>query len=322
MGEKIELSDGTKISKFDAIIKGMTNDAVKGDLKSKKVLLELMHRLESKTLEEEFLAKLIKSGYATEEDVKDYVKYGTKLDLNLPHSVINQMYIKPIIERYVASNTLKWISYINDLYDYVSDSFLMLQTMQKVYVEFDFWNGVDATFDALTISASEKAKAIIEIEKTRNHPRPSVDLYVHALLLYHKSLKNIRSLVEGLNAMALETPFYRQELVETLSKENMDKVLEEIKKTGTVEEYEECKLQFKKLSSPRSSSLCLDDFLDLCEKSLADFTPEQMMGVGDWLHDTLKPSTKFLSDSGKGQGNTKKKQRKAKTAGSPDLTEK
>lgn len=174
----LTLKGGDKISKMDAIVKQVINDAVMGDPRKTKIVLDLIEKSQKSSLAEKFLKKLESEEYMKEEDVLNYVNGHIKAPK------INKLKIRAeTIRNVIMYAGVEWISILAEV-DVLFDSYEeSLKILATIYAEFEFWDGVEQTCDNLEMNDEEKIRLIKKLEKTRVRKRPTNELLATAINL-------------------------------------------------------------------------------------------------------------------------------------------
>lgn len=98
LSEKITLSDGSKITKAEALIKQMVNGGIKGDAKKASFVFKAMEKAETFNLGQKLLDKLISDGTVSKNDIIDYVNGDKARLIDNMTIIVNDQETKDLIE--------------------------------------------------------------------------------------------------------------------------------------------------------------------------------------------------------------------------------
>lgn len=183
LNSNLQLKDGSKITKGEAIIKKTINNLLQTDDISKtKSTLDLISKIEDKrngrVLSEEFLKRLVNEKYIDMEDAKDFAKGRKDPNLNFPRAIFN------LSHNMARKDTRAWeavkeVEFLGIIYD-ILQNIASLQILDASATgEYNFWKKIDEDFESDFDFTKEQAKEVMELfKKARRFARPSEELLV------------------------------------------------------------------------------------------------------------------------------------------------
>lgn len=253
LNAKVILKDGTKIPKDLALIKQLSNKALSGDLNSIKLVLALMNKQEKSQLGKDFIDKLVREGYLTENDIREFVRGSEIIKPKMGPTVVANLSLRALQRRTMAFEAVKTVLYISQIWQILESLVVGIGILEALDIEYSFWEGVDETLDYFKIEGEQRNNYIKKVEKEREYPRPDISLYNTAVsfcTLMTKSLArclfNIRDTIKGIEGYEEQEIKYfssefQQEMISKNSKEmspnEEEKLKEEIKDMNFAYEY-------------------------------------------------------------------------------------
>lgn len=242
----ITLTNGGRITKEMAIIKQISNKAASGDYKSGKLVLELKTKQQQNALGRRFLEKLIKEGYLTENNARDYVGASRVLTPNaLPNAVYN-LHREYYIKKTMAYEAAKDMLFLAGIWQSCLPIKRFTEILKDLSAEYYFWEGVDASLSLVKISETEKKSIVSDLEIEREHCRPSKELYFSALDILFYLNANLLGYIVGFRDALINMPGYKEEEETLLDKETQESLLADAKVELPKEQYEVFKEELPK----------------------------------------------------------------------------
>jgi hypothetical protein len=181
---KLTLKDGRKITKAEAAIRQLCNKASGGDFKSEKLILDVTTKQQANTLAMEFLNKLIKEGYITERNAKDYLNSEKILDINSMPAAVYNLCRGRLSKQIKAEMSVTGVLFLASIWQKFFTAITTTSILETVTNEYSFWEGIDKITDALGIDKEKRIDLLSKIEKERKIKRPNDELYSAALELH------------------------------------------------------------------------------------------------------------------------------------------
>ncbi len=234
----IPLTNGGKITKEMAIIKQICNKASSGDHKSGKLIVEIKTKQQQNALGRRFLEKLIKEGYLTESNARDYVATTRVLTPNtLPNAVYN-LHREYYIKKTMAYEAAKDVLFLAGIWDAYSRIEHFNDILKELSAEYYFWEGVETSLSYMNIGEAEKKRIISDLEIKRDHCRPGKELYFSALDILFYLNANLLGYIVGFRDALMSMPGYKEEEENLFDKKTQEELLADAKIEMDKEHYE------------------------------------------------------------------------------------
>lgn len=242
----IPLTNGGKITKEMAIIKQICNKAANGDYKSGKLILNVKAKQQQNALGRSFLEKLIRDGYLTESNARDYVATSRLLTLNtLPNAVYN-LHREYYVKKTMAYEAAKDMLFLSGIWDASLPIKRFSDILRDLSSEYYFWEGVDASLGCIDPDETEKERILSELEANREYARPSKELYFSALDILFYLNANYLGYIVGFRDALMSLPGYKEEEEEILADKTEKELLSAAANEMTKEQYEVFKEELPK----------------------------------------------------------------------------
>lgn len=238
---KLILKDGNKITKETALIRQLCNKASTGDYKSGKLILDIAIKRQGSSLAVEFLNKLIKENYISEENAKDYINSNKILNAKSPPAAVYNLYRGVNNIKTKAEMSLTGILFLASIWERFLASIVTTSMLETVTNEYYFWEGVEETLKHLHIDKAQRAELLKKLEENRAVPRPSDELYSTALDLHTFMTFGTVSSFMTIREAYQTTPGYEEVEKELLSEEYHKYLLSKAKEESKPSEYESIK---------------------------------------------------------------------------------
>lgn len=174
----IDLSDGTRITKEQAVARQLANNAAKGDVRSQKILLEVQQKGKHRKKSEQLFQRLIKEGYLTEEKIDNFLYHNQVLSSN--HSCdpikcglnLNAMFRKRRGRLAFADAVM-----LSDILSQYMYQLVIEDICNSISCEYEYWLGVDEIASYLKLPAKDKKELYLDLAKGRSMERPTAEQY-------------------------------------------------------------------------------------------------------------------------------------------------
>lgn len=207
--KKVRLNDGNKLEKQEIIAKQFVNEAIqKNDIKALKLILDITDKNDKKHFAQGFLDRLIKDNFITIENARAYALNRAPFYCDVSKKTLAGISKEAIAQQETAFDAVRFneiLSYLFNQHEICTASLFLFRIVQE---EFHFWEGSDDTFDALKTSKEERQRIISILEKNREYPRPSSEIYGIAFWFHQICCRDFENAFLMVRNILKEPPYY------------------------------------------------------------------------------------------------------------------
>lgn len=273
MHSQVTLADGQRISKEEAMVKQLANKAVKGDIKSQKIVLQLQDKGHRRTRGERLHDKLIDRNYLEDDDITDFLTENKILSVK---DLCGTAYCH--IRKTHILKTVKAAQCVVDnivMTEFMRNAWRALylgSIAKKIITEYEYWQGIDKVMPYVE---EEKCKSLIKkLSRERCCSRPPENIYKEALMFDGIGkwliLRNWRELIDA-NMMVDGFDDCQKEF---FSEEKKEKIMKDIKKEIPEDAFQSFEAIFREWIELYKSGADLPT-ADECQKHIYKYVEER-----------------------------------------------
>ena len=175
---KINLTDGTCITKEQAIARQLANGAAKGDPRSQKLLFGLQQKSIHRKKSEQLFQKLLREGYLTEEKIDNFLYHNQVLSSNRTCEPIKcSLNLNAMFKQHKGRLAFADAVMLSDMSSQYMYQLILEDVCNSICCEYEYWAGVDAVTSYLNLSAVDKERLSQDLAKSRSMARPTTEQY-------------------------------------------------------------------------------------------------------------------------------------------------
>lgn len=158
---QIKLTDGTCITKEQAIVRQLANNAAMGDHRSQKLLFALRQKGIHRKKSEQLFQRLITEEYLTEEKIDNFLYHNQVLSSNRACEPVKcSLNLNAMFKQHKGRLAFADAVMLSDIASQYMYQLILEDVCNSICCEYEYWAGVDEVTSYLNLSTVDKKGSI------------------------------------------------------------------------------------------------------------------------------------------------------------------